>query len=382
MLSITDVPGVASTFKKMAEVDPSKAEEIKKYQKSLKEQVERALRNNQSYLHENIKVNGKSLKYYSIKEIKKLMMEANSTKIQLTNKLKDSTLNESVEAKRTLKDKIANKIRLISLLDEELTYRVTRKNCLAKLNEDEDKEDRGSNGDFSEEDLSKMFGGDQADNADNAEETGEKKDDNNEEEEEVVDLARVVITMEDKDAAEELKKSCLDAGIPEKAIEIEEESEEESEEETEESDSEDNAEESEESEEKEQPNESVKYKNLKRLFEDEETEENDSEDNTEESDEDTEDSEDSEEEEKEGAVKFILTDTDYVKDLAKILDDEYGISKEEFEEMIGGEIVDEDEESDEEATEEDADKEDKSEDSEDEDKPEDDIDPAELFKGL
>ena len=375
MLSITDVPGIASTFKKMSEVDPSKAEEIKKYQKSLKEQVERALRNNQSYLHENIKVNGKSLKYYSIKEIKKLMMEANSTKIMLTNKLKDSTLNESVESKRTLKDKIANKIRLISLLDEELTYRVTRKNCLAKLNEEEDKEDKGSNGDFSEEDLSKMFGGNQADNT---EETEEKKDDNNEEEE-VVDLARVVITMEDKDAAEELKKSCLDAGIPEDAIEIEEESEEEKSEESEESEEE----ESEESEEKEQPNESVKYKNLKHLFEDEETEESDSEDNAEESDEDTEDSEESEEEEeKEGAVKFILTDTDYIKDLAKILDDEYGISKEEFEEMIGGEIVDEDEASDEEATEEDADKEDKSEDSEDEDKPEDDIDPSELFKGL
>ena len=380
MLSITDVPGVASTFKKMAEVDPSKAEEIKKYQKSLKEQVERALRNNQGYLHENIKVNGKSLKYYSIKEIKKLMMEANSTKIMLTNKLKDSTLNESVESKRTLKDKIANKIRLISLLDEELTYRVTRKNCLAKLNEEEDKEDKGSNGDFSEEDLSKMFGGDQADNAEGTE---EKKDDNNEEEE-VVDLARVVITMEDKEAAEELKKSCLDAGIPEKAIEIEEESdEEETEEETEEENSDESKEEtSEESEEKEQPNESVKYKNLKRQKKDEETEENDSEDNTEESDEDTDDSEESEEEEKEGAVKFILTDTDYIKDLAKILDDEYGISKEEFEEMIGGEIVDEDEESDEDATEEDADKKDKSEDSEDEDKPEDDIDPSELFKGL
>jgi hypothetical protein len=376
MLSITDVPGIASTFKKMSEVDPSKAEEIKKYQKSLKEQVERALRNNQGYLHENIKVNGKSLKYYSIKEIKKLMMEANSTKIQLTNKLKDSTLNESVESKRVLKDKIANKIRLISLLDEELTYRVTRKNCLAKLNEEEDKEDKGSNGDFSEEDLSKMFGGDQADNAEETD-TEEKKDDNNEEEE-VVDLARVVITMEDKEAAEELKKSCLDAGIPEDAIEIEEESEEEKSEESEESEEE----ESEESEEKEQPNESVKYKNLKRLFEDEETEESDSEDNAEESDEDTEDSEESEEEEeKEGAVKFILTDTDYIKDLAKILDDEYGISKEEFEEMIGGEIVDEDEESDEEATEEDADKEDKSEDS-DEDAPEDDIDPSELFKGL
>ena len=387
MLSITDVPGVASTFKKLADVDPSKAEEIKKYQKSLKEQVERALRNNQKYLHENIKVNGKSLKEYSIKEIKKLMMEANSTKIQLTNKLKDSALNESVESKKVLKDKIANKIRLISLLDEELTYRVTRKNCLAKLNEDEDKEDKGSNGDFSEEDLSKMFGGDQADNAEETD-TEEKKDDNNEEEDEVVDLARVVITMEDKDAAEELKKSCLDAGIPEDAIEIEEESDEEEsdEEETEEENSDESEEEtSEESEEKEQPNESVKYKNLKRLFEDEETEEDDSEDNaedTEDNAEETEDTEESEEEEeKEGAVKFILTDTDYIKDLAKILDDEYGISKEEFEEMIGGEIVDEDEESDEEATEEDADKEDKSEDS-DEDAPEDDIDPAELFKGL
>ena len=95
-----------------------------------------------------------------------------------------------------------------------------------------------------------------------------------------------------------------------------------------------------------------------------------------------EESKEESDEETEGGVKFILTDTDYVKDLAKILDDEYGITKEEFEEMIGGEIVDEDEESDEEATEEDADKEDKSEDSEDEDKPEDDIDPAELFKGL
>ena len=73
--------------------------------------------------------------------------------------------------------------------------------------------------------------------------------------------------MEDKEAAEELKKSCLDAGIPEKAIEIEEESdEEETEEETEEENSDESKEEtSEESEEKEQPNESVKYKNLKHI---------------------------------------------------------------------------------------------------------------------
>jgi len=374
MLSITDIPGITSTFKRMAEVDPSKAEEIKKYQKSLKEHVERALRNNQGYLHENIKVNGKSLKYYSIKEIKKLMMEANSTKIMLTNKLKDSALNESLETKRSLKSKIANKIRLISLLDEELTYRVTRKNCLAKLNEDEDTEDKGSNGDFSEEDLTNMFGGNQGDN---------EKDDNAGDDEEVVDLARIVITMEDKDAAEELKKSCIDAGIPEDVIEIEEAEEEESEESEEDTESEE-SEKSEKSEEKEQPNESVKYKNLKRLFEDEEAEDSDDAEDDSDDAEDDDNSDDTEDEEKEGAVKFILTDTDYVKNLAKVLDDEYGISKEEFEEMIGGEIVDEDEsdDSDEEATEEDSEKEEKKSDDSDEDAPEDDIDPAELFKGL
>ena len=398
-LSITDVPGVASTFKKMAAADPSKADEIKDYQKSLKEMVENALRNNQEYLHENIKVNGKFIKEYSIKEIKKLMMEANSTKVMLSNKLKDNALNESVEVKTTLKEKIANKIRLITLLDEELTYRVTRKNCLAKLNEsdaeDKDKsedktEDNVSNGDFSEDDLSKMFGSGQSEEAEDKDdkEADEDKEDTAEEEE-VVDLARIVITMEDKEAAEELKKSCLDAGIPEKAIEIEDGSEvedEDTEDESEDADkeSDETAEEVEAEDEKsEEANESVKYKNLKRLFEDEETEEDadDTEDADEDAtDEDTEEDKEESEEETEGGVKFILTDTDYVKDLAKILDDEYGITKEEFEEMIGGEIVDED--SDEDATEEDADKEDKSEDSEDEDKPEDDIDPSELFKGL
>ena len=35
-----------------------------------------------------------------------------------------------------------------------------------------------------------------------------------------------------------------------------------------------------------------------------------------------------------------MTNTDYINDLADVLNNEYGITKEEFEEMIGGTIVD------------------------------------------
>ena len=405
-LSIADVPNVSSTLKKMAEADPSKAEEIKKFQKSLKEKVLNALENNQNYLHENVKVNGKSLKNYTVKEIKKLILEANSTKNKLSDKLRDTALNESVDERKVIKDKIANKIKLITLLDEELTYRVTRANCLKKLNEEEEA-DNGSTGDFSEEDLAQMFGAGQGEEApaedteEKKEDTEEKAEDTEEADDEVVDLARVIITLKDKEAAEDLKQACVDAGIPEDAMEIEDGSEEESEEETEETEgeeeteetSDDNAEELTTGEEEtaEQPNESVSYKNLRRLFEEDEAEGDAATEETEGGDEAAEgDAEEApaDEEAEDAGVKFILADTDHVKTLAKVLDDYYGITKEEFEEMIGGEIVDEEsddaeettEETEEEKSEETSD--DKAEDTKDDDAPEDDIDPAELFKGL
>lgn len=402
-LSIADVPNVTSTLKKMAEADPSKAEEIKKFQKSLKEKVLNALENNQNYLHENVKVNGKSLKNYTVKEIKKLILEANSTKKKLSDKLRDTALNESVNDRKVIKDKIANKIKLITLLDEELTYRVTRAKCLKKLNEEEEA-DNGSTGDFSEEDLAQMFGAGQGEET-AAEDTEEKKEDTEEKTEEkseeaddeVVDLARVIITLKDKEAAEDLKQSCIDAGIPEDAMEIEDGSEEDEEdaEETEgdeaEETSDENAEEVTTGEETtEQPNESVSYKNLRRLFEEDEAEGDAATEETEGGEEETaegdaEEASDEEEAEDTG-VKFILSDTDHVKTLAKVLDDYYGITKEEFEEMIGGEIVDEEESDDAEETEDEKSEEtsdDKAEEgSKDEETPEDDIDPAELFKGL
>ena len=76
---------------------------------------------------------------------------------------------------------------------------------------------------------------------------------------------------------------------------------------------------------------------------------------------------------------MILTDTDYAKNLRDTLELKWGLTKDEFADMIGGEIVD-DENSEETSDEESSDSE-KSE--EDEDKEiEDEFNPDEIFKDI
>ena len=85
------------------------------------------------------------------------------------------------------------------------------------------------------------------------------------------------------------------------------------------------------------------------------------------------------EEEEEGAYKLILTDTDYAKNLRDTLELKWGLTKDEFADMIGGEIVDD--ENSEETSDEDSSDSEKSE--EDEDKEiEDEFNPDEIFKGI
>lgn len=183
-----------------------------------------------------------------------------------------------------------------------------------------------------------------------------KSEETNPEEDEEVELSRVVITLANQEAADELKSSMVDAGIPEDSIEIETEeepegeTEEESEGETEEGETEETA-------------ESLYINKFKKLLEDDEaTEDEGTEDNTEESNEESKDDSEESEEESEENVKVILTNTDYINTLADVLDSEYGITKEEFEDMIGGEIVsdgsDEDSDEDSDKEDEDSDKED------------------------
>ena len=384
--ALTDVNGAAGALKKMKEADPSQAEAIDKFQKSLKESVFNALNAKKKSLHGKVSVNGQLLESMTNAQVSTLLTKVKAAKNKLVSKLSNS-LNESVNTKNTIKNEIVKLTKLSNILDEENTYR-TYAAKYGLINEDENQE-AGNSGEFSEEDLANMFGTGQGEEtkSDNETEgkTEETKSDEGSEEEEV-ELARIVITMQDKDAAEDLKSSCIDAGIPEDAIEISEdtdEDEEGSEENDNDSDSEENKSEednSEKTEENSDTNEGIKYSNLRRLFEDEDS--NSDEDNSNEEGNSEEDNNNDDDKDADGHVKFILTDTDYALQLSKVLDDVYGISKEEFEDMIGGEIVDDSE--DEEATDDNSDKDENTPDADNTEgsTEEDTIDPSELFKGM
>ena len=383
--ALTDVNGAAGALKKMKEADPSQAEAIDKFQKSLKESVFNALNAKKKSLHGKVSVNGQLLESMTNAQVSTLLTKVKAAKNKLVSKLSNS-LNESVNTKNTIKNEIVKLTKLSNILDEENTYR-TYATKYGLINEDENQE-AGNSGEFSEEDLANMFGTGQGEEtkSDNETEgkTEETKSDEGSEEEEV-ELARIVITMQDKDAAEDLKSSCIDAGIPEDAIEISEdtdEDEEGSEENDNDSDSEENKSEednSEKTEENSDTNEGIKYSNLRRLFEDEDS--NSDEDNSNEEGNSEEDNNNDDDKDADGHVKFILTDTDYALQLSKVLDDVYGISKEEFEDMIGGEIV---EDSDDEDATEDKDSDENTADADNTDgsTEEDTIDPSELFKGM
>ena len=295
--------------------------------------IVKALKEGKKTLYSKKSINGKSLNEYSSKE---LLYILNTVKAQHDALVKSySSLNESStrSTKKELRDAIENKERLMDLLDEELTYRLTVKKML--------KEQETSN----EDDANPL----EPLSVDPTEEGSDESETSTEdpEEDEEVELSRVVITVANQEAADELKDAMVNAGIPEDAIEFETESDEDSEDkDTDSEESKDDTEgDSEEStkEDKAESNESIHYNKFKKLLEDEDTDAP-AEDGTDDGDaEDAEDSEDSEKEgdtEATGEVKVVLTNTDYINDLADVLNNEYGITKEEFEEMIGGTIVD------------------------------------------
>nr|DAU61670.1 MAG TPA: hypothetical protein [Bacteriophage sp.] len=387
--ALTDVNGAAGALKKMKEADPSQADAIDKFQKSLKESVFNALNAKKKSLHGKVSVNGQLLESMSNTQVSTLLTKVNAAKNKLVNKLSNS-LNESLNTKNNIKNEIVKLTKLSNILDEENTYR-TYATKYGLINEDEN-QDAGNSGEFSEEDLANMFGAGQGEENKSDNETEEKTEEpksedapsedalQDEETVEEVELARIVITMQDKDAAEDLKASCVNAGIPEDVIEITDDTEDEPEENEEgdtstEDKDEDKADASEESKD---TNEGVKYSNLRRLFEaDEENSEEKPEDAPEENSDETDDAE----AKNEGHTKFILTNTDYALQLSKVLDDVYGITKEEFEDMIGGEIV---EDSDEDDATEDKDSDENTTDADNTEgsTEEDTIDPSELFKGM
>ena len=296
-----------------------------------------AMKSGKKTLYSKKTINGKNITEYSAKELLELL---NTIKKQHTNLMKSyKSLYESAtkSTKKELRTAIENKERLMLILDEELTYRLTFKklNKSKAINEDE-------------ENPLEPLSVDPTD-GDDTDETP----DNDEE----VELSRVVITVANQDAADELKQSLVDAGVPDDAIEFETDDETDDSEDSDDTDSEadENSDENTDTDDAadETPNESLHYNKFKKLLEDDDPESDKADDSTddnakdgEDSDASSDDNSDDSSDSEDKPIKVVLTNTDYVNDLADVLNNEYGISKEEFEEMIGGQIVDDSEDSD------------------------------------
>ena len=292
-----------------------------------------AMKSGKKTLYSKKTINGKNITEYSAKELLELL---NTIKKQHTNLMKSyKSLYESAtkSTKKELRTAIENKERLMLILDEELTYRLTFKklNKSKAINEDE-------------ENPLKPLPVDPTD--------GDETPDNDEE----VELSRVVITVANQDAADELKQSLVDAGVPDDAIEFETDDETDDSEDSDDTDSEadENSDENTDTDDTadETSNESLHYNKFKKLLEDDDPESDKADDSTddnakdgEDSDASSDDNSDDSSDSEDKPIKVVLTNTDYVNDLADVLNNEYGISKEEFEEMIGGQIVDDSDDS-------------------------------------
>lgn len=314
-----------------------------------------AMKSGKKTLYSKKTINGKNITEYSAKELLELL---NTVKKQHTNLMKSyKSLNESAtkSTKRELRTAIENKERLMLILDEELTYRLTFKklNKSKAINEDEENPLEPLSVDPTDGDSTD----DSSDGTDDTADADSSDTDETPDNDEEVELSRVVITVANQDAADELKQALVDAGVPDDAIEFETDDETEDNEESDDTDADTDTDETSDDTTDdttdETPNESLHYNKFKKLLEDDDPESDtaddsadadnadnaDGDDTEADSDDDSSDSEDK-------PIKVVLTNTDYVNDLADVLNNEYGISKEEFEEMIGGQIVDDSDSSD------------------------------------
>ena len=358
---------------------------------------------NGTTVHANKKINGKAVCEYSTDELKGLMEKASKQIEALEKKL---GLNEADDAELT--KKIAHFKDAVKMIDEEISFREAKellsegdgiefKNINPNVSDDDKKKEEKKD----EEATVEGDGSDEVSDEDDAEskddkesEDGDDKEEQNPDEDEEVELASIIITLATKDDAEDLKADFIEAGIPEDAIELEEVADDDEEddtegesegESTEETDTEESSDETaDETEGGETTEESVQFKGVKPLNEDDEDNADDSEEAEDDSTEDdeTEDDEESEDEEAEKAWKVILVNTDYAKEAKDVLVDMWGMTEEEFNDMIGGDIVDDEDNADD-SSDESSDNDDDSTKSDDEngesEDDDDDFDPNDIF---
>ena len=323
-----------------------------------------AIKNDKKCLHENITINKKKLVEYTLDELKSIYEKALAQVKSLKSKSTDG-LNEADANK--IQQNIMLKERLVKILSEEIEYR----SAILEADEDEDKEFVEPMMNLDPNEGKKKDDDDEKEN-DEEDADDDKSDDPDSDEE--VEIGSIVITLASKQAAEDLKNDLISASVPEDVIEIEAVQETEEEDETSEEGAEEETENASDKEEKTE--ESLKFKGSKLNEEDEEEKEEDEEKSDEKTEGENEE-EDGEEEDEEGTFKVILVDTDYAPTLRDVLADRWGLSNEEFAEMIGGDIIEDD--NDDEKKEDDS----ESKESESSDEGEDDeFDPDEIFKNV
>ena len=305
-----------------------------------------AIKNGRKTMYEKVSINKKAMVDYTVEELTAICEKLEGQIATL--KEKNEGLNEADSAK--IQNQISKKEHLIEMIHDEIDFR----NALQEANDEDLFGDAFPNmnpnveNNDNEEDKKDDEKPENADEEKSKDSEEKKDDEDNPDEDKKVEIGSIVVTLDSKEHAEDLKTDLLDAGVPEEAIEIspakiddEEESEDENkDEDTAENDeekSEDNAEESGEKQE-----ESAKTDGNKLNEEDEEHKSEDAPAEDAPADDNAEGGEDENKEEDaeaEGAYTLTLVDTNYAEKLQDVFNDVYGITPEEFSDMIGGDIV-------------------------------------------
>lgn len=379
---------VASKAMKKAKSEAKKAYLVEKLGYKKYNAIVESLKKGKTSIYENVKINGKRIAEYSTKELVNLLEKVNLQIAGLKKKI-GKGLNETETDK--LNKALATKNKIRTILDEEISFR----KALKSIKEDDDAKEvpldfkdlnPNSDSDDKEKDNDKDNDAADSDDADKSDDENDSKDDENPDDDEEVEIGSIIITLNSKSAAQEMKQDFVDAGIPEDVIEIEPVTDEDSDEE--------NSDEDEEKSDEEEKNESWKERFAKEINEDDDSDDKEDDSDTEDAetkddddDNSDEDSDDDESDDDNTEYKLILTDTDYAPTLSKVLQDDWGMTKDEFDDMIGGEIVpsdsddDTDNDSDDKDDESSDDDSDEDSDSKDDDDT-DDFDPDDVFKDL
>ena len=317
---------VAISAIKKAKKESTKAYLIEHLDAKKYNMIWESLESGKKSLYENVKINKKSIADY--------------TKDELVA-IREKVLNQisALEGLAEKEEELARKKKLSSILEDEISFR-TANAMLSEEDAPSGLEFKDLNPNSTNEDEQKN--NDEQDSEEQSEEQNDEDTNDNPDKDEEVEIGSIIVTLASKQAAEDLAQDLYDAGVPEDAVEIEP-----VESEDEEDTSEENAEESEENSdeetaepaEEEKPEESVKTKGNKVNEADDDSDEEKTEDDDAEGEGEEKADDDSDDAEAEAPHKLILTNTDYVNELADVLENIWGMEHSEFEELIGGEIV-------------------------------------------